>query len=293
MKLVQLQYFVTACQRMNISMAAQELHISQPSVSNAIRELEKEFGVQLFYRNNRTLALTSEGKFLYDRAVSLLESAQLLQRQMCDLGANRNNIRIGIPPMIGSVLYPSLVQDFNKEFPRIYTDIFEQGSAATIQMVQKGTLDAALVVIDDISERENLSVIPVMETQILFCVNKGLATFAQEPLGLNDIRDHPIVMYREGYYLRKILLKRYQEAGIEPKIILNTNQLYTAKNVVISGMASAFFFQEIVAEEDDIVGFRLKEPLFLHIGLVWKRNGFLYSDVAKFLNFVKKYRFSF
>lgn len=293
MKLVQLQYFVTTCQHMNISMAAQELHISQPSVSSAIRELEKEFGVQLFYRDSRIIALTTEGKYLYDRAVSLLESAQLLQQQMCDLGANKNNIRIGIPPMIGSVLYPSLVQDFNRAFPNIYTDIFEQGSTATIQMVQKGTLDAALVVIDDISERENLSVIPVIETQILFCENKNRTVFSQGPLSLDDIRDHPIVMYREGYYLRKILLKRYREAGIDPKIILNTNQLYTAKNVVLSGMASAFLFQEIVAEEGDIAGFPLKEPLFLHIGLIWKRSGFLYSDVAKFLNFVKKYKFPF
>ena len=77
MTLVQLKYFQTVCKYNNITRASNELHISQPSLSNAIKDLEKEFGISLFYRFSKGLVLTEEGSLFLEETNHLLEHADL------------------------------------------------------------------------------------------------------------------------------------------------------------------------------------------------------------------------
>ena len=97
MKLLQLQYFCTACKYNNITRASEELHISQPSISNAIKELEAEFGVILFKRLKKGFTLTREGETLLRHAQELLQHAERITKIMTDRGPENNSIRIGIP----------------------------------------------------------------------------------------------------------------------------------------------------------------------------------------------------
>ena len=88
MKLTQLEYFCVAARYHNITRASKELFVTQPSVSNAIKALEEEFGVNLFYRNNNKLTLTPEGEKFYQNAEELLhlsasESRQCLEPFTC------------------------------------------------------------------------------------------------------------------------------------------------------------------------------------------------------------------
>ena len=76
MKLHQLQYFCAACRYGNITKAADELHVSQPSISMAIRDLEREFGLSLIQRTNRGFSVTKEGAYFYEKAEILLEQAE-------------------------------------------------------------------------------------------------------------------------------------------------------------------------------------------------------------------------
>ena len=81
MKLTQLEYFCVAARYHNITRASKELFVTQPSVSNAIKALEEEFGVNLFYRNNNKLTLTPEGEKFYQNAEELLAHAASESRQ--------------------------------------------------------------------------------------------------------------------------------------------------------------------------------------------------------------------
>ena len=87
MNLIQLRYFQAVCACGNLTQAAQQLHISQPSLSSAIQTLEKEFGVGLFVRQYRGVELTAEGEQLLKLSRSLTENADKLVRIMQDLGA--------------------------------------------------------------------------------------------------------------------------------------------------------------------------------------------------------------
>ena len=288
MKLTQLQYYIAACQHNNITAAAKDLHISQPSISNAIRDLEQEFGVELLCRTNKILSRTQEGEYFYRRAADLIAQLDLLKQQMCDFGMQKNNIRIGIPPMIGAILYPPMIQAFKETYPNINLDIYEEGSVETIRLVSENILDVALVVTDTL-DNDHMNVIPLCDAEVYFCVNKNNPIADKTTITMDMIRNEPIVMYKDGYYLRKLILDRYSQTGITPRIVMNSNQLYTSRNMVLTGAASAFLFQKVVEYEDDIIGIPLSPPIILHIGMIWKKSQYLYSDVTKFINFAKEY----
>ena len=100
MKLTQLEYFCVAARYHNITRASKELFVTQPSVSNAIKALEEEFGVNLFYRNNNKLTLTPEGEKFYQNAEELLAHADAVRSELHELRKQITPVRIGIPPML-------------------------------------------------------------------------------------------------------------------------------------------------------------------------------------------------
>ena len=107
MKISQMEYFSCVCRCGSITKAAKELHISQPSVTAAVHELEKELGVNLFLRRNNKIQLTEEGWFVQERIDGILKSMDTLNRDLNDFVGQKNHIRLGVPLQIGSFLSKS------------------------------------------------------------------------------------------------------------------------------------------------------------------------------------------
>ena len=99
MKLTQLEYFCTAVQCGSITQAAKKLYVTQPAISGAIRELEKEFSVALFTHSRNKLSLTEDGQRFYDRAEQLLREVSTATQQLHDLGTLSQPVCVGIPPL--------------------------------------------------------------------------------------------------------------------------------------------------------------------------------------------------
>ena len=148
MKLIQLEYFCETARRLSITRAAQKLYVTQPAVSSAVKELEKEFSVQLFTHVGNRLALTEEGKAFYEQGEQLLRQVEDTSRKLKDLGKQVPAVRIGIPPLLSTVLFPELLLQLKEECPKVRAELFEYGSARAAELVQKEELDLALVNMD-------------------------------------------------------------------------------------------------------------------------------------------------
>lgn len=96
MKLTQLEYFCTAVECQSITAAAKKLYVTQPAISGAIRELEKEFSVSLFSHARNKMTLTDEGRIFYERSEQLLREVESA-KQLSDLGSAQQNVKVGIP----------------------------------------------------------------------------------------------------------------------------------------------------------------------------------------------------
>ena len=98
MKLNQLEYFCAVCRYHSITRAAEELYVTQPTISVAIRELENELKLRLFHHEKNRISLTKEGEVFYQRAEALLRETRAIVSEFSSLGEQETPIRIGIPP---------------------------------------------------------------------------------------------------------------------------------------------------------------------------------------------------
>lgn len=288
MKISQIRHFQAVCQYQNVTRAAESLHITQPSVSSSIKELEEEFGVNLFHRINKRLVLTREGEFFLERTNLLLEQVDTLEAQMKDLGSGKNLIRIGVPPMIGTFLFPAMFDAFHEKYPEIKLEMVEQGSRMTNKLVKSEELDLAIAIVDEAVDHE-LHKLDIFSTRLVFCVRAGHPLACRASVGLQDLRQEPIILFKSDSSQNAILLSRFKSLDIEPNVLLSSSQLYTIKHFVAAGRAGAFLFQEIADMEPDIAGVPLEEPIPMDICLIWKKNRHIYSDAAKFIEFTKMY----
>ena len=103
MTLNQLKYFCTACRTRSITKASEELFVTQPTISIAIKDLEAEFNIILFARNGNHLELTSAGETFYEKAKDLLKHSTEMQNEFLKLGNRVPVLKIGIPPMFSTM----------------------------------------------------------------------------------------------------------------------------------------------------------------------------------------------
>ena len=287
MKLYQVLYFITVCNNQNnISRAAEKLHISQPSISNAIRELEEEFGVCLFHRINRKLYITEEGEAFLNMAADLLSRSEEIVSKMQGLGNRKNHIKIGIPPMIGSLLFPTIFQQFTQLYPSIELEAFEDGSLQILKLMEKDALDVAIVILNN-TNLEHLYSVNILDTEMVFCTTKDHPLAARPDISFEEIAHEPLILLKPGSYQCYMIENSLKACGIVPRTILHTNQLSTIATFLQKEIASAFLFREIAATIPNTAAIPLKHPIKIHIGMVWKKGGFIYSDTAHFIDFVK------
>jgi DNA-binding transcriptional LysR family regulator len=288
MKLIQLQYFQVACRFNNISKAAEELHISQPSISTAIKGLEMEFGANLFYRHNNHLELTIEGRFFLEKAAAILHQTELLSQQMKDMGDNKNLIKMGIPPMIGAFLFPKMFRAFKKLYPDIRMETTENGSIKLRTLVGDDSIDLAIIITNDLP-KDYFNIINILSTRLVFCVAKGHHFADRKSIDMKSLQAEPLIMFKPDSYNNIALRKRFADADIEPDVLLYSSQLWTIKEFLRSGKVSTFMFEEIIRMDPELVGIPLDDPINLDIGLIWRKNKHIYSDVSKFIKFTESY----
>ena len=120
MTLNQLRYFCTAARCRSITKAAKLLFVSQPAVSLAIRQLEKEFSMTLFAYTNKSLELTKEGAIFYERSMELLKDSDEMRLHFLDSSRYRPTVKLGIPPLLSTIFFPDLMDAFHVKHPDIY-----------------------------------------------------------------------------------------------------------------------------------------------------------------------------
>lgn len=290
MTLSKLQQFQAVCRYHSVTRAAERLHISQPSVSNAIRELESEFGVNLFRHEGRRLVLTAEGRFLLERANILLEKADQVSRQMHDLGRNKNLFRIGVPPMAGTALFPTLYRAFKAQYPQINMSITECGSLQAVRLLEQGELDIAIASVEAPAD-ERFQTLRLRRSQLLFCVSPSHRLAGEKEVSIAALAEEPLVLFGEDSVPSHIVLQKFYQENLRPNVLLYSSQISMIQQFIADGTAGAFLLEDVVRREPGIIPVPLAEPIPMDIILLWKRDQYLYNDVSSFIQFSRNFQF--
>ena len=289
MRLTQLQYFMAVYELQNITKAAERLHISQPSITIALKDLENEYHVNLFHRIHKKMYLTEEGKIFHRYASAILKNVQDLDSSMQDLTGNRNMIKLGMPLQIGAFLLPLLCKDFKAAYPKINLSLVECGAMDIVDKLLGEELDIAVACIDP--QNNLLDLIPLFESEICFCVHKSHPLASRNRISFEETCSYPVTMVPKGAYTYKRIWSLADSKGVQPNVSLYSQQLYTILNLItLAGMGS-YLIREAVAHTPDIVAIPFEEPLPVTACTLTKKGRLLYTDSKALINFIReKYR---
>lgn len=290
MTILQMRYFISVCENGSLTAASKMLFVTQPALSTAINQLETEFGLKLFERKNNGLTLTSDGEFFYERAKRMFTNFEILEKDLHDLAEQKQTIRIGVPPMIGSFLFPKIYRQYMQTHPNAKFEIWEDGSLHIRQKIQNRTLDIGFSILND-SDNEPCQKETILETELLYCVHRDNPLSQQTSLTIDDIKDERIILLKEGFFQNKLINQLYRDVQREPNIILVSSQLSVIHNFVKMRAGGAFLMRELIDKEDaSIVGVPFSTPLTIRVGLIWQKDANLHKGAQDFIRYMQNYR---
>lgn len=288
MKLTQLEYFCTAVQCQSITAAAKKLYVTQPAISGAIRELEKEFSVSLFSHARNRMTLTDEGRVFYERSAQLLREVESAKQQLHDLGSAQQTVKVGIPPLWGTTFFPDLLHDFNRRYPNIRLTFYEYGSARAAALVREKVLDVALANLSQ-DDPESFQSVCIGRDHFVIVVDPSHPFAQRESVSLADLEGVPLVMYNTDSVQNNAIASRFAALGIEPYIQIYTSQIYTMKSMIHNSPCASFFYASLLQDHPDLVGIPIEPRIEQKVGLLWRKAKYTPSGVESFISFVRDY----
>ena len=203
MELRVLKYFLAVAREENITKAAALLHLTQPTLSRQLMQLEEELGVQLFHRSRYRIVLTDDGMLLRRRAQELVDLAEKAARELRQKDQLRSEISIGSGDLEGMALLAQLLASFQKRYPEVTYQIYSGNADHTKERIEGGTLDLGLLLEPvDISKYDFIRM-PVKEQWgVLIHENEPLAQ--KERVTPEDLANVPLILTHRELILREM-----------------------------------------------------------------------------------------
>lgn len=282
-----LEYYLMVAREENITKAAALLHVTQPTLSRQLIQLEKELGVKLFIRSNHSIVLTDDGLMLKRRAQELVALAERTKQDMqkgeLELSGE---IAIGSGEFLSVALLSEVMSAFKKDHPLISYKIFSGNSSIIKERIESGLLDIGLIFdYVDISKYEYVR-LPIQEEWGIL-VKEDSALAEKETLSPDDIRDLPLIISERS--LRDNSLADWLgKSHDEMNIVATYNLMYNAAIMVANGMGVAGCIKLDCTYNG--TRFVTAYPLVTNNSvLAWKKTSSQSPTVDAFLTFFKKY----
>lgn len=285
MELRVLQYFLAIAREQSISGAAEFLHVSQPTLSRQIRDMEDELGKQLFIRGNRKITLTEEGMILRKRSEEILGLVKKTEDEIAlSDDISEGDIYIGAGETHVLHILADSAKKLQKNYPNIRIHIASGDTTDVLDELDKGLIDFGLLFGSiDKSKYEYLE-LPVNDTYgILMRKDSELAE--KDVITPEDLWNRPLICNRNAINNEDDIYKWMKKDKSEVNIIATYNLLYNASILVEAGIGYAIALDKIInVTGDSKLCFRPLYPsLEAHMSLVWKKYQIFSKAAEKYL----------
>lgn len=282
----QLEYFAEVAKHLSFTKAASTLHVSQPSISKAIQNLEAELGVPLFYRSSKQLELTDAGKAVLTNTFEVLNSFSNLRAQLTDLlDLKQGQIRIGIPPIIGAQFFSKYISEYKEKFPFIHIQLTEVGTKMIRKGVEAGELDIGLICNGNV--QEPLEARQIMRDPLMLVVHKDHHLAKQSTVPFHLLKDESFIIYPKDFTLHDRIIDECTKHDFYPLIACESSQKDLMVELVVAKLGVTILPKQICEKlaHPSLIAIPFeKENLFLELGVIWKHNHYLSNAVRQFLS---------
>jgi DNA-binding transcriptional LysR family regulator len=254
MTLEQLRIFVAVAEYLHFTRAAEVLYVTQPAVSAAIQNLEREYRVRLFHRIGRRIELTDAGKLLKLEAHKILEQVTLTERGLKDLNdLQRGQLKLGSSLTIGNYWLPEKISQFKSTYPGISIHCTLANTEEICIGMANGQFDLGLIEGEVNSSLQNcLEQDIIGSDRIQIVVGKNHPWFHQKKIYLSELTQTEWIMREEGSGTQQQFEEALMNWGIELnelKVILVLNTGEMVKSVLETGVAAAGISELMIKKE--------------------------------------------
>lgn len=289
MTLRHIRIFVSVFQNNSITKASQELHLAQPSVSLAVRELEEYYGIRLFDRIGRHIAATECGKEFYEYAVHIVSLFDEMEKKMRNWDTF-GTLRVGASITIGTHILPDLIHRYQEEFPNLTIEAKINRSSSIEDAIIHSDIDLGLV--ETQPSHPDLCAVPFMQDSMCAIVPPEHPLTSKKIISLAELSHFPFLMREKGSAGRELLDASFSllQISITPRWESASTQALV--RAVAEGLGVAVLPYLLVKkeiEEGTVCQVPLDHPIRRNLNIIYHKSKFLTDNMKAFVKFCKKY----
>ena len=260
MEMQQLRYVVAVARSGNFSRAAEQCHVSQPSLSQQIQKLEDELGERLFDRMKREAKLTPHGEAFLRHAVHIIEEADAAKREAAEAKDLLHGMAtVGVLPTIAPYLRPEAMVEFTEKYPGVEIVVQEDTTARLLKHLLAYEIDFALA--SHPIQDERLEVRELFAEEFLLALPPGHPLTRKRTVAISALGGERLIVMKEGHCLGDQVPGFCERRDVKPKISFRSAQLETIQALVASGLGISLIpAMAVRRESEQVLEYRSFQP---------------------------------
>ena len=283
-----LRYFLTVVREQSITKAAEVLHITQPTLSRQLAQMEDEVGVKLFHRGTRKIALTNEGLLLRRRAEEILQLVDKTEKELTSQEEQvEGKITIGCGEIASVQLLPDLFESFHKKYPRVNFDLYTATADHVKDQMDRGLVDIGLLLEPIDIEKYDFIRLDMKERWVVLMRPDDLLA-EKECITANELSDLPLILPRR-LKVQSELASWFGDYYENLNVLFTSNLSTNASVMVNHGLAYALVIEGMMPfwNQSKITYRPLYPDLTATSVLAWKRGQPFSLAATKFIEYMK------
>ena len=286
MELRVLKYFLTVAREENITKAANLLHITQPTLSRQLMQLEEELGIKLFQRGRHNIMLTEEGMLLRRRAQEIVDLTEKTEKELVH-GAETVSGEISIGCCETQNMKPlcEMIAAFQEKYPEVVFHIYTAIADDVTERLENGVLDMGLLLEPVEISRYHFVRMPLEEKwQVL--MRKDCPLAEKERIGPSDLAEMPLIIARRQS-VRNLLENWFGNVAEKLRIVSTCNLSHINQSIMVESGIGVALVMDFSCNDQTLCLRPLKPEIVSGSVLVWKKNQVLPPALTRFIDYMK------
>ncbi len=246
----EIQLFMKVADCQSFTKAAEQTYLTQPSLSKVVKKLEDELQVELFDRSTRHLWLTDAGKIVYQQGKKSLESLSEMKILLDELrNVTTGNIKIGIPPLVGTLVFPDMALRFHRKYPKVLFHLVELGAKRIINLVEESKVDVGISVLP--VPEEKLNVYPFISDEFVVFLYDDHPLANHESIAISELKDDNFILFSTDFTLHDSVINACKENGFVPNVSYETSQWDLIIELIAAKMGVALLPRSIFYKQNN------------------------------------------
>lgn len=289
MNIRHLKIFMTVADYGKMSVAAEKLYISQPSVSQAVKEIEDYYGIKVFERLSKKLYITESGKILLKYARHIVSSFDEMEMELKNINGNIS-FRIGATVTVGNLLLKDIISKFEANNSEVSTRILINNTTIIEKMLLTDELDIGIV--EGTVTNKDLIQKSILKDELVLVAGKSHKFYNKEMIEVNELNGESFILREEGSGSRERIISVLEDHEIEYNIKWNSTDTELIKIATIDGqglsiLSKLMIKEELKSGELQIININGIE-IIRDICLIYHKNKFISEYLQKLINSIEE-----